>query len=97
MLFLTRKPGQSVMIGDTIRLTVTRVTPDRGARIDVTEDLGLSTQYRSQISLGRQQRQRVADTVDVMVRRVDGGSLVRLGFCAPRNVPILRQEVYDRE
>ena len=50
MLVLTRKPGQSVMIGDGVEVQVLSVA----------------------------------------------GEKVRLGITAPRDVPIFRNEVYDR-
>jgi carbon storage regulator len=51
MLVLTRKAGEAVLVGDSIRVTV---------------------------------------------ERIDGGA-VRLGFTAPKSIPVLREEVMGRQ
>ena len=39
---------------------------------------------------------RIADNIEVVVLEVKHGK-VRLGFCCPDDVSILRKEVYDRD
>lgn len=46
------------------------------------------------LSRKRNERVVIGDDVEVFVVEIRG-HLVRLGFCAPKEVPIHRREVYD--
>lgn len=93
MLYLTRKEGESVMIGDHVKVTVDQTWRQRAA-ITVQRDFGLSTvvAINSTLVPGKPLNM---DGFAIVLRATSRGQC-KLGFKAPRNVPIHRLEVYNR-
>lgn len=89
MLNLTRKVGESVMIGDDIEVTVSSITRNATA-ITIT---GVPHTKRTTLMPGKLFHLR--EGVGVVLRKSRRGE-VRLGFVAPKTLPVHRREVYDR-
>lgn len=86
MLVLTRRPGQSIIIDNAIKLTLTK-SERRG--------IGLTVDGK------RLPPKRSGDTFkireDISVTVADARqSMVRLGIEAPKDVPVNREEVQER-
>jgi carbon storage regulator len=98
MLVLTRKAGQSIMIGDDIEVCVISVVGD-GVRIEVAFRSPLGEQMRVGMQAPRlgparsAQSMMISDDIEVSVLAVIGEK-VRVGIQAPRAVPVYRSEVY---
>jgi carbon storage regulator len=98
LLVLTRKAGQSIMIGDDIEVHVTSVVGER-ARIDVAfrsargEPVRVGMQVPRVLPMRASQSLTIGDDVEVSVLSVIGEKL-RIGIQAPRSVPVYRSEVY---
>jgi carbon storage regulator len=98
MLVLTRKSGQSIMIGDDIEVCIASVLSDK-VRIDVVFRSPLGERLRVAMQGPRVTPARAAQSitigadVEVSVLSVIGEK-VRIGIQAPRTVPVYRREVY---
>ena len=92
MLYLTRKTGESVMVGDEVRVTVLEIERKR-----VTVHLAFEGRRLPGIGtvLLPGKVHMLRDSCAVVLRSTRLGQC-SLGFKAPRGVPIHRQEVYDR-
>lgn len=93
MLVMSRQTGKSIVIADSVRVTVGLLDPETAELI--IEDRGETT-----TSHLRRNERLVIDSVQVMVIVVDlregpNGYKVRLGIEAPRDVPVHRSEIYD--
>jgi carbon storage regulator CsrA len=98
MLVLTRKAGQSIMIGDDIEVVVTSVEGD-GVRVEVGFRSPLGERMRVAMHAPRAASARSSQSImlgtDVGVSVLSViGEKVRIGIQAPRTVPVYRSEVY---
>tara|TARA_R110000803_G_scaffold124486_3_gene192240 strand:+ start:587 stop:874 length:288 start_codon:yes stop_codon:yes gene_type:complete len=82
------------MIGDCIRVVVSMVSRRR-VTVHITRDYGLSTATTQISSLAPGKPQHIERDMFVMLRRT-GRRGAKLGFKAPINVPVHRQEIYDK-
>ena len=94
MLYLSRREGEAVMIGDHIRVVTTMVRRHRVC-IDITLDYGLSTATLQRSSLVPGKPQYIRHGMFVMLRRTSRHG-AKLGFKAPDSIPVHRQEIYDK-
>ena len=98
MLVLTRKAGQSIMIGDDIEVRVVSVIGDKvRIEVDLHSPLGELVRVGMQgprVAPARtSQSMSIGEDVEVSVLSVIGEK-VRVGIQAPRAVPVYRSEVY---
>jgi len=98
MLVLTRKAGQSIMIGDDIEVSVTSVVGEKvhievGFRSPLGERVRVGMQAPRTVPAKSSQSIMIGDDVEVSVLSVIGEK-VRIGIQAPRTVPVYRREVY---
>ena len=131
MLVLARRCGQSIMVGDEIKVAIVdirgdkvklEITAPKHLPIDRQETRGSTNmaKYNNDVDeltyanepidnrinhcrgkdyvtvLHRRHREPlvIGDEIEVVIVNVGRGN-VRLGIAAPRNIPILRQEIYD--
>lgn len=88
MLILTRRIGESIIIGDNISLTVSGIKGDLVRITSATPKLLLVTKKVTQsITIGHD--------ITVTILSIKGMQ-VRLGIDAPRSVSIHREEIYQR-
>ncbi|WP_082825499.1 carbon storage regulator CsrA [Marinomonas sp. TW1] len=86
MLILTRRIGETIMIGDEIEVTISGI---KGNLIRIrTATPALLTQTRK---VG--QAINIGDNISVEILSVKGMQ-VRLGITAPRNIAVHREEIY---
>ena len=93
MLYLTRKVNQAVVIGGCTRVTVSAIHRNRCA-------IGIDWLPASPVppigyDLVPGKPIEIARDIKVMLRSTRSGQ-VKLGFKAPRNIPVHRQEIHDR-
>lgn len=89
MLILTRTVGQAVMVGDT---TVVRVAEVQGGRVS----FDVQTETRTGKPIRQVGEEFEAEPATVTVLGIRGAHQVRLGFRAPREVAVHREEIYER-
>lgn len=96
MLILSRKAGQSVMIGDSIIVAVVDIHRHQ-VRMQVHAPSGVAVIQDDDAHHGIRvgQSLKIGDSILVTVLRIYG-SLVRLGIAAPRDVAVHRDEIYRR-
>lgn len=88
MLVLTRKLGESIIIGDDIKVTVLNISDDQ-IYLDVNIILeSLTIHLQESIS--------IKDDIKITVVKIDK-TQVKLGIDAPKNVIINREEVYKKD
>ena len=83
MLILTRNPGQSIKIGDDIRITVLLVYEKRiKIRVQTSDDTGIYIRLGEEIT--------IRDGITITLTNIDE-SQVKLGIEAPVGVKINRE------
>lgn len=82
------------MIGDTIRLTVEQIR-QHGADVRIVQATPRIDEV-TQIALVPGKEVSIAGGVATMVLKQTSRGQCSLGFAAPRNIPIHRQEIYDK-
>jgi carbon storage regulator CsrA len=89
MLVLQRGPHTSIMIGDEIRLYVTRVR--HGVHVEISGPIPYPGRYR--LCVGDSVP--ITPEITVLALRINGDK-VRIGVDAPRSVTLHRREVWER-
>jgi carbon storage regulator len=87
MLVLTRRLGESIIIGDDITITVLNISKDQ-------LDLGVNNSESLTINL--QETVSISDGITVTAVKIDK-TQVKLGINAPDDVAINREEVYKKD
>ncbi len=87
MLILTRKSGESSLIGNNIKLTVKEIDPNH---------VKLSVNDSENITVGKLASIIIADGVKITVKKINKGQ-VKLGIRAPESMAVSREEVYKKE
>ncbi len=87
MLVLTRKLGESIIIGDDIIITVLNINEDQ-IYLDVNTSESLTINIQESVS--------IRDDIKVTVVKIDKNQ-VKLGITAPDDVTIKREEVLKTE
>jgi sRNA-binding carbon storage regulator CsrA len=95
MLILTRKPGQAIIIGGSVRLSVVTVFPG-GVRIVLEPMLPVAHTAPVPHALHVHVPLRLSEDVVVLLQRINSGAAV-LGIDAPKAVGIDRAEIYYRK
>ena len=90
MLILTRRPGQSILIGD-IRVTMMRI---RGGEVVIAIQEPRSAEPTCIFSARPNQPVEVGATATVMVGRIRGDQ-IRLCIDAPKEIRVLREELVN--
>jgi carbon storage regulator len=97
MLVLSRREGESMMIGDDLMLTVSKIDPDR-VQLQLSQKF-----FANRMSffdptreswLRSGQSMAIADGVTCTLVAIKGDK-VRLGFTVPKGIALHRKEVYD--
>lgn len=97
MLVLSRREGESMMIGDDLMVTVSKIDWDR-VQIQLSQKLVANRisffdpTHESWLQPG--QSMAIADAVTCTVVALKGDK-VRLGFAMPKGIRLHRKEVYD--
>ncbi len=87
MLVLTRKLGESVIIGDDIIVTVLTIDKKQ-VKLSVNDSEGVTINLQESIS--------IRDGITVKLVKTDK-TQVKLGIEAPKDVTINREEVYKKD
>jgi len=91
MLILTRKVGERVVIAEgAIKIELTHIGHDDSVNLSVDNE-GVQTE----LHLAELQEHAITDEISVKLLGNRGPKVARLGFNAPRDIPIHRQEVAD--
>jgi len=110
MLILSRKAGESLLIGDDIQMNVLKIrdnevsigiiAPDKEIiRPEVDEIGGHALSDRgAMLVLTRNKREslEIGKDIKITVLEIRSGQRVRLGLTAPMDVPIFRKEMMDK-
>lgn len=91
MLVLSRRRGEVIRIGDDIVVTALALG---GGTVTIRVEAPSNFGGTFEVTRWRDGRIHLGSSIEIMVVRV-GGKVVRLGFTAPDDVPILRQELYE--
>ena len=100
MLVLGRKTGGSIIIDDTITLTVVEIHDNGVVTLNLKRDGGLLSKalYPNGKEMTKMtgQRFKICKNVHITIRQNDSYGDVRLGIEAPRNIEIWRSELYAK-
>jgi sRNA-binding carbon storage regulator CsrA len=92
MLVLRRRIGESIVVGDELLITLTRVQDDT-AEVVLTN---LRTAQCPVLKLSLGEREEFHPGMKLLfVDVLDGGAGARLGLVLPRDVTVLRKEQWD--
>ena len=99
MLVLSRREGESVMVGDYFRVTVAAIAAERAMIVVARKGLGYPSEVDEVILrrwMRRDEREIIPLAEGASVTLADiRGEKVRLGFTLPRGMSLHREEVYD--
>ena len=84
MLVLTRKLGESIIIGDNINVTVLNISDDQ-----IYLDVNIISES---LTIHLQETISITDDIKITVVKIDKGQ-VKLGIKAPEDVTVNREEV----
>ncbi len=88
MLFIDRKPGQKVIIGDDIEVWPT-INSHGYATIKVDTPTGVIVEHVGHTIL-------IGENISVQVMGIQRRQTISLGFNAPSEIPIWREEIYNK-
>ncbi len=92
MLILSRNVGESIIIGDNLRVTVLKI---QGKTIDLgLEDLAHKRNFPN-LSAKEDQRIQIGEGVSILVVEIRGKQ-VRLGINSPPDIAVLRGDLYEK-
>ena len=88
MLFIDRKPGQKVMIGDDV-IVWPSINSHGYATVNVDTPTGTTVEMAGHTVL-------IGENISVQVMGIQRRQVVSLGFDAPSEIPIWREEIYNK-
>ena len=85
MLKLKRSPGQSIMIGDDLKITLERISQT---------DVAVSINER-EVTISRGGSHKISDDIAIHILAILP-NMISIGIHAPKKIPIFRDEIYKR-